>query len=174
MGIEVALAAVSIGVGAYSASKQMSAQKQQAAAQQESIAAQQRAEALRQKQMELDAQRRKREQIRAAISARSQALTNATNQGAAGTGSSGLLGGQNQIAAQSAVNIQGIEQNLAIGEGVFAANRDRLTADSRYASAGAQAQQWNAIGSLSNTILKNSATISKIGESLFAGQKKAA
>lgn len=80
-----------------------------------------RAEALRQRQMNLQAEREKRNTIRQSMVARAQALAQGTAQGA--TGSSGLAGGLGQISAQGASNLQGIAQGQEIGNQMFDANR---------------------------------------------------
>jgi hypothetical protein len=79
------------------------------------------AEALRQRQMNLQATREKRNTIRQSIVARAQALSAGTAQG--GTGGSGLMGGLGQIAAQGASNLQGISQGQELGNQMFDANR---------------------------------------------------
>ena len=84
--------------------------------------ASERAEALRERQMNLQASRDRRNTVRQAVVARAQAISNATAQNA-GEGS-GLAGGLGQISAQSGSNIQGINQGQEIGQGIFRANRD--------------------------------------------------
>jgi hypothetical protein len=80
-----------------------------------------KAEAIRQKQMDLQAQRDRRASIRQALIARATASSNATAQGA-GEGS-GLAGGLAGISAQNASNQQGINQSQELGTQMFAANR---------------------------------------------------
>lgn len=80
-----------------------------------------RAEALRQRQMNLQADRERRNTIRQSIVARAQALNQGVAQGA--SDSSGLLGGLGQITAQGASNVQGINQGQQIGNQMFDANR---------------------------------------------------
>lgn len=78
------------------------------------------AEKLRKKQMNLDAMRRRREIARQAILARSQALSNATAQGA-GEGS-GLQGGYGQISGEAGRATLETNQSQTIGSGIFDAN----------------------------------------------------
>lgn len=80
-----------------------------------------RAEALRQRQMNLQADRERRNTIRQSVVARAQALNQGIAQGA--QGSSGLLGGLGQITSQGTSNVQGIEQGREIGNQMFDANR---------------------------------------------------
>lgn len=80
-----------------------------------------RAEAVREKQMNLQAAREKRASIRESVIARAQATSNATAQGA--DQGSGLAGGLGQISSQNASNIQGISQGQELGREMFAANR---------------------------------------------------
>ena len=86
-----------------------------------------KAEALRERQMNLEAMRKKREMVREGVAARSQALSNATAQGAAE--GSGLQGGIAQVTAQQNRNVQAVNQDTEIGAGIFKANR-------QYASGG--------------------------------------
>lgn len=80
-----------------------------------------KAEALREKQMNLEAERNRRASIRQAVIARATASSNANAQGA--SEGSGLAGGLAGIQSQNAQNIQGINQGQQIGQGMFAANR---------------------------------------------------
>lgn len=71
--------------------------------------------------MQLDARRKSLEQIRLSQRAAAQATAVATMQGA--QFGSGLQGGLGQITDQSTFNLQGINQNLAIGENIFGLDR---------------------------------------------------
>lgn len=79
-----------------------------------------RAEALRMRQMNLQAARERRSTVRQSVIARAQALSAATAQGA-GQGS-GILAGMGNVTSQAAGNVQGINQGQEIGQGMFAAN----------------------------------------------------
>ena len=80
-----------------------------------------RAEAIRKKQMDLEADRNRRASIRQAIIARATASSNANAQGA-GEGS-GLAGGLSGISNQNAQNQQGINQGQQLGTQMFGAQR---------------------------------------------------
>lgn len=80
-----------------------------------------KAEALRERQMNLEAQRERRTAIRQAQVAQATAISNAANQG--GTGGSGIAGGLSQISNQMNQNITATNQNQEIGAGIFQANR---------------------------------------------------
>lgn len=92
--------------------------KQQAAAK--------KAEKLRERQMDLEAARSRRDIARKAIMARAESLAGATAQGA--QFGSGLAGGQAQVTAQGAMDTLGVNQNQEIGKGIFAANRQMASA----------------------------------------------
>jgi hypothetical protein len=94
--------------------------KEQGKMEQEASAASARAEALRAKQMELDATRTQRQVVRAAILARATSLAAATNQGAGE--SSGFFGSLSQITSEANRQLGGIFQNLSIGRGIFKEN----------------------------------------------------
>lgn len=106
------LSAVGTGVGMVGQFMQSSAGK--------------KAEKLRERQMNLESAREKRQIVRQAILARSEALASATAQGA--QYGSGLQGGQAQITNNAAQGILGVNQNTEIGAGIFKANRDMATA----------------------------------------------
>lgn len=110
MAVAALVAATSLagaGLGFYGQQKQAKAQK--------------KAERLRQRQMDLEASRRRRSIIREATIARANALSGATA-GNAQYGS-GLQGGYGQINNQATQNIQATNQSQEIGAGIFAANR---------------------------------------------------
>lgn len=78
------------------------------------------AEALRLRQMNVQAQRERRQTMRQAIIARSQALSQAEAQGA--SGGSGILGGLGNVASQAGDNLASIGMSQQIGQGMFGAN----------------------------------------------------
>jgi hypothetical protein len=86
----------------------------------------QKAEDLRERQMNLEAAREKRQIVRKAIIARSTAVANATSQGA--QAGSGLQGGVAAITNEQGQGLLANNQNLEIGRGIFAANRDMARA----------------------------------------------
>lgn len=158
--VTAAVAAAGIGMSIYGSVQQSKAAKQQAAAQQQMIAAEREAERVRQQQMELDARRKSMEVLRNQQRARSLALVAANNQGA--RLGSGLQGGYGQIAGQTGVNLLGIQQNLALGRDMFAANEDLSAAKMAYAQAGssmATARGWSSIG---GTLVGSAGTIGNI------------
>jgi len=105
-GLTAAAGLIGTGISAYGAIQQSRGAK--------------KAEALRMRQMNLEASRARRQTVRQAIIARATALSNATGQNAAE--GSGAAGGQSQIAAQAGSNIQGINQGQSIGLDMFRAN----------------------------------------------------
>lgn len=98
-----------------------------------------KAEKLRQRQMNLEAMRKKREIVREGVRARSEALSTATAQGAAE--GSGLQGGIAQITNQVGRNTQANEQDRTIGNKIFKANQ-------QYANAGGLMALGQGISSL--------------------------
>jgi hypothetical protein len=83
-------------------------------------------EEARQRQMKLEAMRRRRETLRQANVARATAVSNATNQGAGET--SALAGGLAQVTNQAARNVHAINQDETLGNQVFEANKDSARA----------------------------------------------
>jgi hypothetical protein len=108
--------AVSVGSALFGGYQQMQGQKMM-------IKAQQRAEKLRERQMNLQAMRERRDVIRNSILARSTALAQTTAQGAAAAGSSALGGAYGQIGGDRGRQTVAINQNQEIGAGIFKANR---------------------------------------------------
>lgn len=82
------------------------------------------ADTIRMQAAELDATRRKREAVRAGIIARANSLTAATNQGATQPGSTAIRQASASIQGQTNVNVTGINQQLDVGEKLFAINKD--------------------------------------------------
>lgn len=108
--------AVSVGSALFGGYKQMQGQK-------EMVKAQQKAEKLRERQMNLQAMRERRDVIRQSILARSTALAQTTAQGASAAGSSALGGAYGQIGGDAGRQTVAINQNQQIGQGIFKANR---------------------------------------------------
>lgn len=153
----MAMAAISaIGIGlqvvggimGYSAQQRMINEQTQAS---------KRAEGAREQQMQLDAQRRRRQAIREGIMARSQNLTVATAQGAAG---SSVLSGMGGAIGMAQENQQGITAAETIGGNIFQANRDYFDATQRGQAGIAFGQ---GISTLGGALVSNAGTISRLG-----------
>lgn len=116
--------------------------------------AQDRMEKLRKAQMELEANRQRRQIIRQAVVARSEALSNATAQGA--QAGSGLQGGFAQIGGESGTAVTAVEQNRQLGRPMFDANR---------ALSRAQTIQTvgSGVSSLAGALVKNQNEIGRVG-----------
>ena len=155
---------ITLGIGlalsVLGAAKQASAAKQYQKGQEAAIAAQTRAEELRKRAMEIDAARRRREMIRQAMIARSQALTVATSQGA--SKGSGLQGAFGQISGGLAFGLEGVNQQEGIGQGLFAANVDLLNAKRMQAGAETSSTIGKGISSLGGTLISNMEPIGKL------------
>jgi hypothetical protein len=80
-----------------------------------------KAEKARQRQMQLEAMRKKREMIRESVRARAEAQNNAMAQGA--SGGSGLQGGYGQIQGSAGRNIVANYQDETLSNRIFSANR---------------------------------------------------
>ena len=142
--IGLAVSAVGVGVSVYGQMKQQEAAE--------------KAEALRKKQMELEAARRRREIAREAMRARAESLAAATAQGAASAGSSALGGAYGQIAGRAGLSMQAVNQNQQIGAGIFDANRELATGET-----------WTAFGNSATNfggqIMANAEEIHNTGKS---------
>jgi hypothetical protein len=131
------------------------------------IKGQQESEALRQKQLNLDATRRKREIMRASVAARSAALAQTTAQGAGAPGGSALAGAYGSIAGRTGVNTLGVSQNQEIGNSMFDVHQQQLASYQQAAASAASAQGMMALGSglssMGGAALANAGTIGKVG-----------
>jgi hypothetical protein len=91
--------------------------------QKDMVKAQKKAEKLRERQMNLQAMRERRDVVRQSILARSTALATTTAQGASAPGSSAIGGAYGQISGDKNRQTVAINQNQEIGQGIFKANR---------------------------------------------------
>lgn len=98
-----------------------------------------KAEKLRERMMQLEAMRKRRELVREGVVARATATSNASAQGA--SEGSALQGGIAQITNQQNRNVQASFQDEKLGKGVFSANR-------AYAKAGGMIALGQGISSL--------------------------
>lgn len=113
-----------------------------------------RAEQIRQAQMNVEAARQRRQIVRQAIIARSEALSSATSQGAAQ--GSGLAGGLGQIQGQSGGSAVATTQNQQLGNQIFGANQAIARGESRSALG-------SGISSLGGALVKNQDAIGRLG-----------
>ena len=118
-----------------------------------------RAEMARKEQMNLDANRAKRETIRQSMIARATSLTRSYGQGAGE--SSGARGAEAQITGVLGYGLTGIRQNQALGNQIFQANYDVFEANARGADAQTRANQAaNRAGTAQSNV--------NFGQSLFS------
>lgn len=134
-------------------------------AQQQMLAAQQKAEAIRQKQMEDDAQRRVRAQIRQGNILHSQALATATNQGA--SQSSALPGAFGQVSQETSWNVAGVNTAVNYGRQMFGANQELLQAKANYVDAQQTSQIGSSLMSLGGGMVTQGNTITNIFKTGF-------
>lgn len=119
-----------------------------------------KAEKLRQRQMQLEANRARREQIRQAQVSRAKATAAAWNSGA--EASSALVGGQSQAATTAARNAQAISQDESFGNRIFKAN-------AQVAKGGMVSALGQGISSLGGAVSGMSGTITSLGGSTGQG-----
>lgn len=120
--------------------------------------AQRKADQLRQRQVQLEATRLRREQLRKAQVARAKATATAYNQGAGE--SSALSGGISQITGQAGRAVQAVNQDAKLSEGLFNINTEA-------AKAGAITSIGEGITSVGQTIAGNADTINRASATLF-------
>ena len=110
------------------------------------------AERMRMKQMNLEAARAKREQIRRAQVGMAKATAAAVTQGA--MFSSALAGGKAQISNEAGRNIQAIEEDRGIVRNIFKANMQAADAQKMMAIGGGISSLGGAVSSMSGTITR--------------------
>jgi membrane protein YqaA with SNARE-associated domain len=113
-----------------------------------------KAEEIRRKQMKLEADRQRREQIRRAQVSRAKAVAAATNQGAGE--SSALLGGIAQTQNEASRNIVSINQDERAANRIFDYNAQAATG-SMISALG------SGISSLGGAVSSNAGTITRLG-----------
>lgn len=126
----------------------------QAGAQKDIAEEQKRQEAIREVQMQVDANRERRQIIRRAMVARAESLSTATAQGAGS--SSGLAGGLAQVSAERGSNISAVNQAEQSGSAIFASNRNIASAQSRAAFG-------SGLSSLGGALVQNQEPIGRLG-----------
>lgn len=149
-----AASGISGAAGAIGALTGIAGTAMQYAGSQKAQEGQERAEKLREAQMTIESTRQKRQIIRQALVARSDALTAATSQGAAQ--GSGLQGGLAQIGGQANTNLTGVNQSQQLGQEMFAANRT-ISRGQTMQSTG------SGLSSLGGALVKNQETIGRVG-----------
>jgi hypothetical protein len=113
-----------------------------------------RAEDARKKSANLDALRRQRAVVREMQQQRAIALSNATVQGSSeGSGLSGTMAG---ITGAGLTNMTGIQQQNALGNQVFAANKQARKARTTQST-------MEGLNTLGGTLVKNAGSIESIG-----------
>lgn len=124
---------------------------------------QQKQEEVRNDAMKLDADRKRREIMRASARARAEALTVGTAQGAAAPGGSAIPGAYGQIAGGVNNNLSNVNVAEEQGQAMFESN-SRITSASRIAAAGGAASSIGAgLFSLGGALGKSASTLSAVG-----------
>lgn len=145
--LQLLLSGVSTGLSIFGGMNQAKGEKKQSAA----LEAE---EAIRNKQMQLDFQRTRIEAVRSAAITSSMATAAAANQG--GLQSSSFKSGKSAIANQENYQLEGIQQNLDLGNQIFKARTD-------YYNAGGQISFGQGQSNLGNQIAGNIDNLSRIG-----------
>lgn len=129
-------------------------------AQKHVIADQQRAEQIRERAMELDASRRRREMIRQGMIQRAQALATGVAQGA--NFGTAIPSAYAQIGGQVAFGLEGVTKNEQLGRELFATNRDLLGARQEQANAESITAIGSGLSSLGGAVIGNLGPINNL------------
>lgn len=163
------LLAGGLALGAAGTYMQYQGQKQAQESQQQALTLQQenyqKQQALQQQQMNLDAERRTRQIVRAQASARATALAATTASGAQfGSGLAGAYGG---ISGQTNENLLGLNQNREIGNEAFASNistsNGMIGAYRSMAAGQGMALLGGSLSSLGGMVMNNEGVINRVG-----------
>lgn len=158
--VTAAVAAIGIGLAVGGTAMSISAAHDAAEANQGIARQEMKADKQREQQMELDAQRRLRENIRNVQRARSVALNNAVSQGA--QFGSGLAGGYGQIAGVGGNEDLGVRQNLQIGRNLFDINRQISAYKMDLADAQYMSSFGSGLTSLGGSLMGSAGTMGNI------------
>lgn len=161
------LAGIGLGTQLLGASKAAQGQKQIAKASRQIASASQRNEQLRERQLNLESLRQRRQAVREAIIARSSALTNSVGQGA-GIYNSGLAGGYGQIGGQLATNVRNITQAQQIGQGIFDNNAQIAQGEYKASQGQAQVAGGQAISNFGGQVINSLPIITRVGQQVFS------
>jgi len=122
-------------------------------------------------QMLLEASRMQLQQFRNIQRLRSQATASAVNQGA--QYGSGLQGGLAQVSADGTFNLNGINQNLQIGNNIFDINNQISGKKMQLADVQSDMATDQAWSSLGGAMVKNAGTIGQLGQNAYGGIQSA-
>lgn len=148
--ISLAMTGVSVAMSIFGGMKSSSAAGKQAQLSAQNAQNEMQVDQQRQVAMELQSKRQSMEVLRNNQRARSMALNNATAQGA--QFGSGLQGGYGAISGQSGVNLLGINQNLEVGENIFALNQKTDQNKIQMAQLGGDIASGQAISSIGKSL----------------------
>jgi hypothetical protein len=119
--VSAGLSLLGLGISLFGGNEEAEARKKMAAVSQEKFQHEQEINDQREIQMQMSSRRQSLEIIRNTQRARAMGLQAAVSQGA--SKGSGYAGGQGEEASRGFFNLQGINQNLEIGENIFGINK---------------------------------------------------
>lgn len=165
--ISIGLGVVGLGMQIFGGIKGSEVAHQQAQESRAIAGDEQKINEQKRQQMLLEANRRQMEIFRNQQRARAQATNAAVQQGA--QFGSGLQGGLAQVDDMSFFNLQGINQNVQIGQNIFDQNADISSHKMKLADLGADAADAAGIASLGGALMKAGPTIGAFGKQAFGG-----
>ncbi len=157
-----AVGAVGLGLSLFGGSQQADQAKQAAAIQGRITGLEGQVNDQHEVAMQLDARRKSLESMRATQQAYAKGLSSATNQGA--QFGSGLQGGLAQVENQGGFNLQGIGQNLEIGENIFGLQRQESAQKMQLSQVQSNMATSQGISSLGGSIMQASPFVSKFSQ----------
>lgn len=165
--ISLAVGAVGLGMQIFGGLSSASNARQQAQVSSDVASQEQGINNAKQQAMEINGRRSQMENVRNNQLARSQALENATSQGA--QFGSGLQGGLAQIQDQTAFNMQGVNDALQTGRQINTFNQSISSDKQQLASLGGQAATDQGISSLGGALMKSGPVIGQLGQNVTKG-----
>jgi hypothetical protein len=158
------------GLSVYSALMGSSAAKQSANISSQIAGVQEQENQQRQLAMQISARRQQTEIIRNTQRARAMSLTTASNQGAAF--GSGLSGAQAGIQGQGAYNLQGVNQQLQVGNAIFGMDSQIDQYKVQLAQLGGQEATYSGLGALGGALGRSAGPLGNMAgnvSGLFSG-----
>lgn len=163
--LSLGISAIGIGLQAYGAFSASGHAKEAAEINRAIAGDEQKINEQKHQQMLLEANRMQLQQFRNIQRLRAQATASAVNQGAQfGTG---LQGGLAQVSNEGLFNLNGINQNLQIGQNIFDINNDISAKKMKLADVQGEMATDQAWASLGGAMVKNAGTIGQLGQNAY-------
>jgi len=163
--VSAGLSVLGIGAQLLGGNEQANIQKQISAASKDKVIQEGLINDQKQQAMELSARRSQIKIIRNTQRARAMGQQAAVSQGA--QFGSGYQGGQAQAQNQGAFNLLGVNNNLEIGENIFAINKNITADNAKIAGLGGDMADAQSLGNIGSMLSKSADPLSRLSGQLY-------